>query len=188
MEPTLKEEAASVNKPDTPEGRGTSESPARMAADTVRPIAKRSTVSKAHAHPRCEDWPARLESFLETHAEKPFDWASWNCCHFARDWVQEITGVDLDRSFFAQCTGLLTAQRILQKKGGVAGLFARACHRHGFCQVHRYYAQRGDLVLFKDSEGITAVGICCGESFAAVGPSGIEYRAMSEATHAFKIG
>jgi len=157
-------------------------------ADTVRPIAKRSPVLKAHAFPRCENWPGRLKAFLETHANRPFDWAKWNCCHFANAWVQELTGVTLDRGFLGACTGLLPARRILKQKGGVAGLFARACHRHGFTQVPRYYAQRGDLVLFKDQEGATAVGICCGESVAAVGPSGLEYRAMSAATHAFRIG
>jgi len=151
-------------------------------------LARRTVVLKAHAHPRCEDWPERLKSFLERYAAKPFDWATWNCCHFARDWVHEICEVDLDNGFLGACTGLLTAQHILKAKGGVAGLFARACHRHGFAQVHRYRAQRGDLVLFKAEAGATAVGICCGESFAAVGLSGIEYRDMREATHAFKIG
>jgi len=149
-----------------------------------------ATMEGGTAPPRCraEDWPEKLRGYLETHAERPFDWATWNCCHFASDWVQQATGVDLLLRFRAQCTGLLTAQRILGRKGGVGGFFARVCNRYGFAQVHRYYAGRGDLVLFKAEEGACAVGICCGESFAAVGAGGIEYRDMREATHAFRVG
>jgi len=167
-----------------------SEAPQSLQAQ-AHPVwqrARAGVVVPAHAHPRHEDWPARLEAWLAAHATRPFDWGQWNCCHFAADWVREACGADLLGRLREQCSGLLSAQRILRRKGGVAGVFARACVRHGFPQVHRYYAGRGDLVLFKDAEGVCAVGICTGESFAAVGPGGIEYRPMSAATHAFKIG
>jgi len=210
MEPVLEKQLGSVDEAGSAEGRAQSQRPAPQARrspliSSLSPAQlRRAQLAAAQGKPlgtggqrapatmstatRLEDWPERLRRYLETHAERPFDWAAWNCCHFAADWVQEATGVDLLGRCRAECTGLLTAMRILQRKGGVGGFFARACHRYGFSQVHRYYAARGDLVLFKAEEGAAAIGLCCGQSFAAVGPSGIEYRDMREATHAFRIG
>jgi len=137
---------------------------------------------------RREDWPDTLRRFLAARADRPFDWATNTCCHLAADWVYHMSGVAPARAFFAQSTSLLTAQRLLKKKGGVAGLVTRIAHKHHWPQVPPTYARRGDLVLFKDTAGLCAIGICTGETFAAVGPGGLTYRPMTQATHAFQIG
>jgi|GEM_PF-234222 len=144
-----------------------------------------ATMSKAT---RLEDWPEKLRAFLEAQADKPFDWGTHNCSFFAADWVKECCGVDPLGRFRAECTDKKSALKILARKGGVGGLWARLCNKYQWPQVHRYFAQRGDLVLFSGEGGRTGVGICCGESFAALEEQGLGHRDMREATHAFKIG
>jgi len=137
---------------------------------------------------RCEDWPEKLKAYLEKNAEKPFDWGTHNCSLFAADWVLECCGLDPLGRLREECKDRASALAILARKGGVGGLWARACHRYGWPQVHRYYAQRGDLVLYRGQGGHTGIGICAGESFAALEIGGLGRRDMAQATHAFKIG
>jgi len=151
-------------------------------------LTKRSPVLKSHAFPRLEDWPQKLKAFLETRAHRPFDWGTWNCSFFAADWVKEACGFDPLGRLRDECKDKQTALGILARKGGVGGLWARLCNKYGWPQVHRYYAQRGDLVLYQGDGQRTGVGICCGGSFAALEQTGLGHRDMAQATHAFRIG
>ena len=43
---------------------------------------------------RVEGWEKILHDTLETMKERPFVWGTFDCCLFAADIVQALTGVD----------------------------------------------------------------------------------------------
>jgi len=135
---------------------------------------------------RAQDWPERLRLFLETHEKTPFDWATHNCCLFAADWVHTLTGIDPAKKYRGQVKTEEEAGAFLAKKGGILGLIKRTATAHGWAEVPRHYAQRGDLILFDGPRG-PALGICTGPTFAAAGPEGLTHTDMTHALRAWRI-
>ncbi len=43
---------------------------------------------------RRPDWPARLRTIIEAARERPFSWGQHDCCLFASDAIEAMTGVD----------------------------------------------------------------------------------------------
>jgi len=142
----------------------------------------------APAPARPDDWPERLRHFLETREECPFDWASNNCCLFAADWVRELTGIDPAKKYRDKLPKTEEeAKTLLAKKGGVLGLIKRTAKAHGWAEVPRHYAQRGDLILFDSPRG-KALGLCTGPTFAAAASQGLTHYDMQHALRAWRIG
>src|SRR5258708_4686376 len=62
---------------------------------------------------RLEDWVVRLEAFIKERTAQPFKWGSQDCCLFAADAIEAITGVDLAADFRGKYSGAETAKAVL---------------------------------------------------------------------------
>jgi len=138
---------------------------------------------------RCENWPERLFEFLQKREGTPFDWAAHNCCLFAADWVLELTGYDPAAELRGKLKTPKQALKYMRAHGGVEGLIAKHLLTHGWAEVGRTYAQRGDLVTHQCEEqwGGTGLGICTGPLLAAVSNDGLITKPMSAALRAWHI-
>jgi len=156
-----------------------------LAAAAAAPAARSDNTPTLQVR-RPHDWPERLRTFLEARETAPFDWATHNCCLFAADWVRELTGIDPAAKYRDQVKTEEDAKALLAKKGGVLGLIKRTAKAHGWEEVPRHYAQRGDLILFDGPLGKT-LGICTGPSFAAAAPDSLTHIDMKHALRAWRI-
>lgn len=121
-----------------------------------------------------------LYPYLEECRDRPFAWASWDCCQFAGEWLLRLTGVD-HRSAFPAYTDEDSARAILAESGGLIALVDTILP-----QIHPSRACEGDLVLVNDLEG-SALGICCGAQSAYVGPPGILWRRTLDSLAAWRV-
>lgn len=68
-------------------------------------------------------WKRKISEYLNAaqadyaDPDKGFDWGTFDCCTFAFDWVQLITGVDPMQQFRGKYSTALTASRALKKIG-----------------------------------------------------------------------
>lgn len=130
---------------------------------------------------------ARLTTYLASLDNRPFDWASFNCCHFAAGWVESVTGrnpmAELDVT-----PDLRSARRLIQSLGGtLADAWTKQLGREPLATPN--LAQVGDVVLLKlPGDAGNAVGICAGGVVAVATTEGaIAFTPMADATHAWRI-
>ena len=128
---------------------------------------------------RLEDWDKRLNDYLRTVG--PFSWGTNDCCLFAANGVQAMTGIDFAEPY----RGYSTARGALEKLGadGIEGVASKAWGE----PKHPAYAQRGDPVLISLDDGEKALGLCVGTKAASVGQGGIVMLPMSRAVLAWSI-
>ena len=115
---------------------------------------------------RFEDWPSRLDSFLESRRATPFSYGSHDCCLFAADAVLAITGVDPAASFRNRYKSAFGAMRRMREVCADATVWATARDVFGdlhLPEIDPLFAQRGDVVLVSHSAG---------ESLAVIAPDG----------------
>ncbi len=141
---------------------------------------------------RAHDWPTRLLNQVEQARRTPFAWGASDCCLFACDCVQAMTGVDPAAWFRGRYTTRRGAMRALKSFAG-GGLEAAAVHIAAGLnapEVPPAQAQRGDVVLLSvpscPPENL-ALGICLGGHHAAQGPQGISTIPLAQAVRAWRV-
>lgn len=132
---------------------------------------------------RLADWPQRLAAYLASRQFTPFLWGSNDCCRFAADGVQAITGHDYMASLRSQYATPLQASRLLKKQDGLLQL---TCKQIGQPLPSPLMASRGDVVLFDTPAG-TALGLCVGAQIASAGISGTVFCSMTAALAAWGV-
>ena len=139
---------------------------------------------------RFDDWPRRLDTFIASRRELPFEWGSNDCCVFACDAVLAMTGEDLAQGFRDTYTTLLAAKKVMRKaKASTVGKLADIiAERHGLAEVPAPFAQRGDVVLL-DREAGESLGIVSlhGTDVWAPGPERLIEVPLSETKRAWRI-
>lgn len=130
---------------------------------------------------RLQNWQERFSDFGKTRASMPFQWGANDCCTFAADAVQAITGRDV-RSAFPIYDGALGAVRVIEKAGGLQQLATEVLG----ASVSPRMAAVGDVVLVVN-EGRELMGICNGTSVLVPGESGMEVLEMETAMAAWRI-
>lgn len=136
--------------------------------------------------PRARPWVMLLEAEVRRHERRPFEWGVHDCCTFAADVVQALTGVDPMMAFRGTYLGQLGAARLLREHGGLMMLAANLLGN----PVPAKRAGRGDVVLYTEAGNPAArpaLGVCMGAVLAAPGPDGLAYAPMAWATHAWPI-
>lgn len=108
-----------------------------------------------------------LIAFIETHRDKSFEWATWDCCQFVGQWIYELTGKDYRAGF--SYSSEAQARELLGSSGGLIALVSSFLK-----PIHVSRAMKGDIVLANDASG-AALGICLGVNSAHVGPKGLVY-------------
>ncbi|MGE0270292.1 MAG: hypothetical protein AB7M05_08890 [Alphaproteobacteria bacterium] len=134
---------------------------------------------------RYEDWPTRLEAAVETARTKPFSWGTVDCCLFAADCVEAITGQDLAAPYRGKYKTRRGALSILKRTYG-GGVEAAANNALGMPLEAKLMARRGDVVLFDGVEG-PALGICVGANCAYLGKAGLVFLPLQITSMAWRV-
>jgi len=95
---------------------------------------------------RLPDWPDRLSALVARAHAQPFAWGTHDCCLWAADAVQALTGHDPAadlRGCYSDATG---AMRALRAVGGLLG----AGRRTGTRLAGPGHARDGDVALVSD--------------------------------------
>lgn len=98
---------------------------------------------------RKEDWPARLDAHLRAAFWRPFSWGTHDCCLFACDAIEAMTGVDPAAPFRGRYKSKRGAYAALKRYGG-GGLEETAdkiTGDLGMPEVAPAFAGRGDVAL-----------------------------------------
>jgi hypothetical protein len=105
---------------------------------------------------RINAWGEALMTTVDRYRSASHEWGRSDCCQFAADCIQAMTGYDL-RENFARYNSEATARAILIAHGGIEGLATSVLGAPK--SVAR--AQVGDLVGFGMEQG-EALAICLG--------------------------
>lgn len=135
---------------------------------------------------RCDNWPGKLDLFIEEKRAQPFHWERNNCAFFAADWVALLTGVDLASSYREQVTSVRSAVKLMRNGGGLLDLATAPLARWNCPQVPVAYARRGDLVTTETKHG-PAFGVFLGHCGAFAGPAGLTFVPCDQLTQAWRI-
>ncbi|MHA1571607.1 MAG: DUF6950 family protein [Alphaproteobacteria bacterium] len=139
---------------------------------------------------RRHDWDASLIAFVEARAKTPFEWGGNDCALFVCDAIQVMTGIDPAGPFRGRYKTAMGAARALKKYAG-GGLLATAdkiTADLGFQTIEPLFAGRGDLGVIEGTvDGLPALAICVGLSWACVGLAGLEHHQTADVLTAWKV-
>ena len=130
---------------------------------------------------RLHDWQLRLEACLAERWALPFEWGKQDCCLFAADCVQAITGADWAASFRGQYDSKVSAYRMLVDAGGMEAVAAAALGE----QIAPAMAQTGDIGMVEDAG--RALVVCGGGNWLGAGLDGLECVAASRVVRAWRV-
>lgn len=122
---------------------------------------------------RLPGWPERLHAFLADALACPFAWAEHDCCHFAAQDVQALTGQDLLAPWRGRYRTRAGALRLLRQLGGLRAAVASVL---GAPDASVAQAWRGDLVLVSQAPGHELLAVWEGPWWCAPGPGGLVQR------------
>ena len=131
--------------------------------------------------PRLPDWQARLGALLDARRTMPFAWGSNDCCLFAADCVQAVTGIDPALGL-RQYNDAAGAARMLARLGGVRG----AGNALLGVSVGALFARVGDIGEVQVGQR-EALGVCNGDGWLAVGEVGLVALPLSNAVRAWRF-
>jgi hypothetical protein len=141
---------------------------------------------------RFDDWPTRLDAFIESRKEYAFSWGGQDCCLFACDCILEMTGEDLVRQYRNRYHDAAGAQSMLENFSDepmtVGSLASEIAKAHGIEKVPVSFAQRGDvvLVLQEERESLGVVSLA-GDTLWAPEELGLAELPLSSAIKAWRI-
>ena len=139
-----------------------------------------------------------LDAFLRDHITKPFEWGTNDCCLFAANAVQAMTGMDIAEDFRAKYTDEQSAFALIKSVTGgdsVVDAIVHCAVKHGLKEwvspegkTLPLMAQRGDLVAVSNGDNIIA-GIVdlSGRYVAAMGDKGIIRLRLSSIQRAWHV-
>lgn len=133
-------------------------------------------------------WPSLLDEAINARRIAPFSWGRQDCCLFAADLIEAMTGHDLAKKFRGKYRTATGAAKVMQKAGGLEKTIEKVTTDHGLTEYSALAsAQRGDLVLLENVSDGPALGVCIGNKAAAAGAKGAIFVPMSFATRAWRI-
>jgi hypothetical protein len=118
---------------------------------------------------KLENWPVILNDFIDARRDTAFVWGATDCCLFAADAVQSMTGVDYVADYRGTYSDAKGALRLISEAGGLPAFVPDS-----FEEVDPGFAQRGDVVLL-DIEGRNSLGIHLGHVIAGQGEAGVAF-------------
>lgn len=101
---------------------------------------------------RKPDWQSALSAYLAEHEKTRFRYGQWDCCLFACDAIQAMTGVDVAAYYRGAYRDRRGALRAIAERTGVASI---RCVAHSVTEIYEMpkrpisTAQRGDVVLLE---------------------------------------
>ena len=133
---------------------------------------------------RREDWPLRLNAWLDSVRDRAFAWGQFDCALGAADAVFAMTGVDYAVEFREAYFSKRNAVRLLAERGGLEALVTQAL---GAPLDGPKLAQRGDVVLVDSGGEGPALAVVIGASAVAPSPAGVVFVPMARWTKAWRV-
>lgn len=135
---------------------------------------------------RLPGWEARLAAHLEAARGKPYKLGEHDCFRFACGAVQALAGVDLWEAWRGRYSSKRSALRLLAEYGGgFTGAFTRL---FGVEPSDCALARRGDVVEYRDAEGVQHLGVVAGAMVAVMLERDLSYVWRRDCAHAWRIG
>lgn len=173
----------------------------------IHPIATTATLAQiAHVTTgssklkRCHTWMTReLHHYLTDAANQPFVWGTHDCCLFAANAIQAMTGVDIADDFRGKYTDQASAFTLIHSVTGgstVEDAATYCANKHGLLEWTRangtplpLMAKRGDLVVASNDAGEVIAGIVdlSGRYVAAVNETGYAQLPLSSIKRAWHV-
>jgi len=123
-------------------------------------------------------WEKRLAARIKAAGGQSFEWGMFDCCIFAADCVQDITGKDLMAEMRGKYTSELGAAKLIKKVGGLPAYLTKTLGH----EIRFEQAKRGDVVMFGD-----VVGVCVGAQFVAPMKAGLYFCPMANVSSAWGV-
>jgi hypothetical protein len=148
---------------------------------------------------RSQTWLTReLDTYLRESQTKPFAWGSNDCCLFAANGIQAMTGVDIADDFRGKYTDQAAAFALIKAVTGgttVADAAAHCAVKHGLVEwVGKtgkplpLMAKRGDLVVVTNAgQLIAGIVDLSGRYVAAMSETGIVRLSLSAIQRAWNV-
>lgn len=147
---------------------------------------------------RLPGWPTLLNEFLATRMCTPFQWGLHDCCLFAADAIQAITGIDVARRYRKAYATREAAMHLIHihAEHGIREFLKAIAKDNGFEMINPKMAQRGDIIMFNSHQeggaGIT-LGVVIDHRCLSPGIKALQYYPMAQlwelpSTKAWKIG
>ena len=122
-----------------------------------------------------------LYDFIASRKNTPFKWGENDCCLFACDAVQVMTGIDHSINFRGKYDDEKGAMKVVKEAGGIHAIASTALGS----EIKPLTAQRGDIVLLEIPRPTLAV--CVGNVVVAPGELGLECKLLNCAICAWRI-
>lgn len=117
---------------------------------------------------RYADWPERLNRIVEGNLNRPFEWGNWDCCLFAAECVEAMTGDDPMGEFRGRYSSAEGARALLRAHPSKS-LFNLMRRKFG---NPSNFARRGDIVYTITEDG-PSLGVCVGACAVFLSEEGI---------------
>ena len=134
---------------------------------------------------RVDHWEAALDREVARARRESFDWPSHNCALWAARVVEAITGEDVLATAYRNLPR--TERAIYAVLTGEDGTLRDAVTAALGEEKPAMEARRGDVVMLSLDNRLI-VGVCLGAKVAAVGPTGLRTRPITEAVAAWSVG
>lgn len=119
---------------------------------------------------RQHDWMLRFDALVKGRHRSAYRWGEHDCCMWAADCVEAVTGHDPASAFRGAYTDEDGAAAVLAAHGGIAGLASRLLGP----SVDPRFACTGDVGLMVPLDGGgSALCVCAGEHWLAAGVRGL---------------
>lgn len=132
---------------------------------------------------RPDDWPERLNDFIEANLHTPFAWGTHDCSQF----VIKCELALFDCTQFPDSIGKYKTQRgakLHLHRQGFAGLWDYVGSR--YTEIEQPFAARGDVAGHITPDG-ESVGIIVGNKIASPGDAGLMFKPLSEAVRFWRF-
>jgi hypothetical protein len=142
---------------------------------------------------RLEHWDTtHLHQFLLERRKTPFKWGEHDCCLFAADAIQAITGVDIASDFRGRYSDQASALDAIKSVTGGTTVEDAAVYcatKAGLPELpHPNFAHRGDLVLLNDAGQLIAGVIGLNSKPLSAGEKGMKSLPLSSVKRAWRVG
>ena len=137
---------------------------------------------------RNENWPGILEAQIKDAAGREFVWGEFDCCLWACDVIEAMTGRDPAQTFRGKYKSKRGAYGQLKRQygGGVREAAEAIFEYLGFREVPKTFAQRGDVVLVTTPDG-DALAIWTGTYCVLPSPTGLTRLGIEDVLRAWRV-
>lgn len=133
---------------------------------------------------RLPDWRERLMAYVALVSAEPFRPGQHDCILFAAGGRAALTGVDLMADWRGRY-GSVEGGLELAREHGCEDPFQWVVQ--GLEEVHRAFAQVGDIAMLDGTNGMPGLGIVAGEHVYTVGLRQIEIAPLTAVRRAWRI-